>query len=358
MRATLSSLLVACAALSLGRPAAAQHHRGRDREREREALLDQAAAAAEHRHHARALDAAERAGAIRMTPAVRRFIAEELVALDRLADGLRAGRLCVHDAELDLMSAHRAEVLRDCRAMVERLERRVGFVVVRLPPNTAPGAQVHVQGLEVPRAQWGEPQPVDPGAVEVMAELGDMRESLRLQVSAGLTRIWEVSLTPPPPPRPHVTPSPAVARESAPVASAPSVAAPVSAPPPATQGRGGPGVGPWLVTGAGGAMLLGALVVLTRYDALRAEQLQHCREDLTAGVRDCLDAQGLDVTERRDTLRALNNALFFGGLAAVVGGVTWYVVARVRHTERPRTAWRLDVAPGAGGASVQLGATF
>lgn len=342
-------VLCACALGVMARGVYAQSHH--EREHERESLLDQAASAAERHNHARALDAATRAGAIRMTPAVRRFIAEENLELNHLAASLRAARLCVRDAETDLMSAHRADVLRDCRAMVERLERRVGYVVVRLPSNTLPGVQVRVQGDDVPRAQWGEALPVDPGAVEVVAELGELREGLRLQVSPGLTRIWEVSLSAPPPPRPHVTP---VAAQP-PVARAPT---PPIAPAPPPRASEGPGAGPWIVAGVGVALLGGALVTLTQYDALRAEQLQHCTENLTAGTRDCRDARGIDVSDQRDTLRGVNNALFFGGLAALAGGVVWYVVARVQHRERSHAPLHVGVAPSSTGATLVLGAAF
>lgn len=107
-------------------PSAAQP--SRPEERARATLLAESVTARSSGDHARALDLAQRAGAIRMTPSLRQFVAEELQALGRLPEALAAARTCVRDAEIDVTARQREGVLTDCRALVAALE----------PPEAAP----------------------------------------------------------------------------------------------------------------------------------------------------------------------------------------------------------------------------
>lgn len=85
--------------------------------------------------------------------------------------------------------------LEEARATIEQLEPRIPKIVVRVPPGSEQGLQVRVGTQVVPRAAWGAPRPVNPGAVNVEATGGpyiDYRTTL--QVGEGETIEVELAL--------------------------------------------------------------------------------------------------------------------------------------------------------------------
>src|SRR5258706_16394156 len=64
----------------------------------RRALITDAQQASDHGDHRHALDLALRAGQLRMSATLRRFIAEEQNELGRFVEALNSARLCIEEA--------------------------------------------------------------------------------------------------------------------------------------------------------------------------------------------------------------------------------------------------------------------
>jgi hypothetical protein len=328
----------------------------------RDRLIDDSVAARDRNDHGAALALAQRAGEIRMTPSLRQFIAEELAALGRHVEALVAARQCESDAESDTRARFRREVLRECRGLQRTLQRSVADVVIVPPASVPAGFRVTLQGQEVRSELWNVPYPVMPGAVRVEATATGQEFHAEQSIAAGETFRVRIELHPAPAPvEPPPAPAPVVI--SAPVVTpTPAVSAPPVRPSRPLTPRvapSSPGAGPWIVGGVGVAMLGGAVATFVLEQSAREDYgLYQCRENTGAGSRDCVDPAALAVDERRDTLRVVNNALFFGGLAAVTGATVWYLVARLRGTERPASAWNLQFAPTPAGGVAALHGSF
>lgn len=113
----------------------------------------------------------------------------------------------------------------------------------------------------------------------------------------------------------------------------------------------GPGVGPWLVVGGGGALVaLGGVFFVLQAQA----QLSRAVECPRMGSNDvCPDSAALaNATRYHDQAVQWNTAAWVSmgvGAAAVAGGLVWYALAR-RGDEAPRTALRWSLAPVREGA--------
>lgn len=180
---------VACAALlSAAEPASAEP--SPEQVAARRQLIEQAQAAREAADHARALELASLAGELSMSVSLRRFIAEEQLALGQSAAALGSAELCARDAKVP--GALGAEHLGACEALAAQAREHVGFVVLRLEPS-APGARVTIGGHEMPGALLGQRYVVTAGEahIEVSAE-GFAPAEARVTVEPG--REAEVSL--------------------------------------------------------------------------------------------------------------------------------------------------------------------
>ena len=91
----------------------------------RRAFVARAEAARDAGDHAAALDLAERAAALRETPSLALFAAQEAAALGRDADALGHARRCAADAAADAALRNRDRILRLCDAIVRELAPRV-----------------------------------------------------------------------------------------------------------------------------------------------------------------------------------------------------------------------------------------
>src|SRR5260370_40380255 len=89
----------------------------------RRALLEQAEKARDAEDHPRALSLAISAGDIRMTPSLRRFIAEEQYAVGQLADAMRNAERCVQEATDAKAVDNRLAILRACTSSIARPHR-------------------------------------------------------------------------------------------------------------------------------------------------------------------------------------------------------------------------------------------
>lgn len=329
----------------------------------RDRLIDESVAARDHGDHTGALALAQRAGEIRMTPSLRQFIAEELASLGRHVEALVAARQCEADAESDARARYRREVLRECRQLQRTLQRSVADVVIVPPASVPAGFRVTVQGQALRSELWNVPYPVMPGTVRVEATASGQEFHAEQPVSAGETFRVRVELRPAPTPTPtEPPPSPAPVVPAPVVMPAPAAPAPpVQSSPPVSAhiAPSRPGPGPWIVGGVGVAMLGGAVATFVIERSAREDYgLYQCRDNPGEGSRDCVDPAAFTVDERRDTLRVVNNVLFFGGLAAVTGATVWYLVARLRGAERPTTAWNLQLTPTPTGGAATLHGSF
>ncbi len=138
-------------------------------ETSREALVAQAERARDEGDHEAALQLALRAAAIRASPSLELFIAQQRALTGRRAEALEDAARCVQSAEADPALNNRDAILRTCRDLVDELRRGVALVTVRVP-SAQPDLRVVVNGRVLTREQWGRPQPVEPGTVHVEAQ--------------------------------------------------------------------------------------------------------------------------------------------------------------------------------------------
>lgn len=297
-------------------------------------LIDQARAARTGGDHARALDLAQRAGQIEMSLSLRRFIGEEQESLGRVAEAMNSAESCVREGGSARDNAAHVDA---CRAIVARMQSRVGRVTVVAPTPPPAGLRVRVAGNEVPPAVWGVPMLVTPGTVAVDAEAPSYRAFHReVTVAVGGVEPVTVTLEALPAPVAVATPAP-VAVAAAP---APVVAAPVQPPPPPPSS--GAGVGPFVLMGVGALGLGGAVAFLT---VASGDEGEPCADDPSA----------LCETARADTFRTLGWVSLGVGVSAAVGGVVWFFLGRGSSgSSAPRATLTGTPLPGGGTLGMRL----
>ncbi|MBI5516021.1 MAG: hypothetical protein HY909_19720 [Deltaproteobacteria bacterium] len=361
----------------------------------RRELITRAQQAAVRGDHAEALALATRAGSLRMSPPLRRMVAEEERAVGRLAEALGSAQRCVAEVTEDAGLLGRAQHLAACSALVTDLERRVGRLLVR-PPSPAPaGLELRIGEQVLAPALWGFPTVVTPGSVTLEARCPACRPwRQEVQVSAGSTVPVDVTpeaLPPPPPPPP---PPPTVC-EGGRVSPAPghccwpgqglSAGSLCEGPPrcpeglfadgtecrarsanllPPTQPSTGPQALRWVAVGAfvgaGLGLGLGVVGALVRGSALSAfnEGPEGCWRDPRDGgiwaerpenVRACAD------TAERFSLGGTLATVGFtaGGVLAAASMALWLAVPSQRGERR--AALRCGTGPGDLGLSCAVG---
>jgi len=299
----------------------------------RRELIAQADAAAESGDHARAVELARRASALRASPSLTAFLAREHQRLDQRVEALDLARSCLRDVALDAALRNRETIAQVCEGVRAAVEPRVGRVELRVPADAPAGLTVRVGGRAVVAALFGVPVPVMPGAVRVEAEAaGFVRFEREMTVAEGAVGAVDVVLTPVPPPAPPPPPPPPLP------------------PPPPPPLPSSPGVGPWIVGGAGVASLALAGVFYGLASSARTDRDAAC----PVPERCPSAAAGLAGDARDDDyaswLTATNVAIGVGA-AAVAGAAVWYVVARVTGGRATATATWSPTA-------LRLGVTF
>jgi hypothetical protein len=213
-------------------------------------------------------------------------------------------------------------------------------VQVSSPP---PGLVVRVAGHEVNPALYGVAFPVMPGsvAVEVGGE-GVVAAREEVQVRAG-ARV-EVS------PRVQVR----VVEAAATGAGAGGVdarVAPMQAP--VVERSSGPGAGPWVLVGIGGAAAVAGGVMLVLGENARGERDRNCPNGACAGENELRTA-----TDAQDLYLALNPAgiaaLAVGG-TAIIGGLLWYALAPSHSVVRSARVSGFGVVPTQTGITFSIG---
>lgn len=280
-----------------------------------------------------ALELARRAAAVRTTPRLLRFMAVMHYELGEVPESVDLADQCVLASQTSEDPVDRTETLGVCRRMTAELGAQVARLVVRPPPSAAPTLRVFVQGAELPRARWGAPYPVRPGALTVEARDGAAVVLRReLDLAAGAREA--VDLPAPVAPVTPVTPTP---RPNAP-------------PPPMGPAR--VRAAPWILAGAGAALFLGGNLLFVARDAAVDARDGACPGGLCDGAARAA-AQGHD-----DDARAWQAAGYVTlglGAAALVGGAVWGLLDL--RAARPVTA-APAVRVTASGAALGLSGSF
>jgi hypothetical protein len=248
--------LTRAAAAAEGDGAAAPANGGQTRQ----ALLDRAQAERAAGRHAEALAAAQAAGAIKMTSSLRRFLAEELLALDRPARAYDQALRCADEAAEEPPSPNHDAVRVGCRGLLRELAGVVALVSLDLGASPPAGLVVTAGGEAVDLTV--SVHAFTPGPVRVRATAPGAREVVRdVELVAGTARVLVLRL------------EPVVVAAAAP----PPViqGAPVAAAPP-PGGGAGLSRGPVVVGSAGALALATALVLHEISDRRYHSFLQRC----------------------------------------------------------------------------------
>lgn len=341
-----AALAVAFGMLVLPRAAAAQTQQELATRR---ILIEQATAERRQGHHAQALTLAQSAGAVRMTPSVRLFIAQELDATGDPAGALGLAHECVREVERDRSVAHRAALLATCQELETVTRTRIGYLVVRAPEGPVDGLRVTVQGAALNLALLSVPNVVSPGALAVEASApGRLPFTASPVVEPGAT--VEVTLALPPEPvappvvvaAPVVVAPPAVVAHPVPVVRVRRLPMPI----PRSPNR----VAPALLLGGGGAALVGGAVLL----AVRASALDGCT--VQGSAVECDTVAELDAARGANGLAAGAGILLGVGAVAVGAGALWLLLAR--GTAARPAQLTAGVAPVPGGVTFGLTGRF
>jgi hypothetical protein len=265
----------------------------------RRVLVQRAEAARDAGHHDEALDLAERAGRIQMSPSLRLFIAQEEESLGRLAAAFGSTDACVREAERATGIPNRDAIIGECRALNTSLVPRVGYVNVRAPSPEPAGLVVRVDGTVLRDALLGTPFMVTPGSVRVRAEATGMQPFEReVRAEAGQTVNVSLEFVA----APQVTPTPTMT-------PAPSRTVVVTRRYPA-----------WLsVSAVGGAALVASAV----FFVLRNDALAHCSVQGDTAMCDS-PANVARAMNDAPLYNTLTNVSLIAGGVLVAGGLALY----------------------------------
>jgi len=315
--ASITQSLVVGVALAWAAPASAQD--GSDAARR--ALIVDAAAASQAGDHARAIELAARAAALRATPSLRYFLAREHLAVGHPVEAITLAGECASGARADREVHSREALVARCEAVAAEAERGVARLTVRVPTPEPEGLRVTVAGSVLAPPQ--HTVAVIPGPTEVTASAPG-RDPFRATIilAAGARETLAVTLAAPPsPPSPPPPPTPPTP-EAIITASLPT-------PPPQQPPRTPGGAGPWVLVGVGAlGLVVGGVfgaVSIDAHDSRDAACPSATRCDGDAAER--LDAR------YRDAALGANVAFVVGGVS-LAAGLTWWLVARTR-TRRP-----------------------
>lgn len=319
-------------------------------------LLDEATTAVHAGDHARAVQLAEEAATIRVTPSHHLLLAEEHETLSRdagqhghLLNALDHARRCAEGARQNLSLRDRARVLARCDALVSGLVARTARLRLALPLPVPEGLVVDIDQLPVERARWGEPYETLPGVVEVdVAAPGYVPFQQNVTLAAGAEVTLEVTLTPTPRPAPPPEPVPNTLIQTSPYE-----------PPPVPQSETAPRrsvAGPVALLVSGVAVASSAAIFYVLQRNAQSEREGLCPAD-ASGRNACPTVNELvqsdTIREREETLNAFVWISLGVGAVAAVGGMTWLGVSRAASAS-PR--W--SITPTARGAALSVGGTF
>jgi hypothetical protein len=170
---------------------------------DRRALLAQAQRARTQGNHSLALYFAEQAGRLQMTSSVRRFIAEEQLALGQLAEAVTSAEQCVREANAEPPSENHGIVLTGCQDMVRTLVTRVASASVTTVLALPTGIELSLSGRPLARESLVPNEAacvwVMPGRQTLRAQVAGFAPSeVSRELAAG--QVWVVRIDAPPAP--------------------------------------------------------------------------------------------------------------------------------------------------------------
>jgi hypothetical protein len=159
----------------------------------RSRLMDEAKAAHDRHDCAEARQKAEKALSLKSTPSLLRIVAREARDSSAFAEALATSHECFLAATRDKNLRNRKEIMVDCQAIEAAVKGLVGNVVVKI--NGGPDSlSVKVSGHELKPAEYGDPYPVDPGALTVEASAPGY-ETFHAEVSVGRGDMKSVTIS-------------------------------------------------------------------------------------------------------------------------------------------------------------------
>ena len=337
---------LALAALSAGGSAAAQTAGDADARR---LALGQAQEARAANDHQRALEFAQRAGAISMTPSVRQFIAQESNAVGRLGEALRAATLCENEALANHAINSRDAIIASCHALIAALRPRVGYVVLHAegPP---PGLQIRVAGQPVNLILLDADFAVTPGDIAIEASAPGGSFASQVPVAVGAHVRVDVQLHPAETP---VAATPTIISEPTPARPADNA----TAPQPLPHESRSTGIGRPLALaslGVGAVAVVGSVATLAYFFF---GVVAHCSTDGTCAT----DQEAATATALSTPLQAAGYGMLIGGgVLAVLGAIGVVVTGHPHDDTSPGSrARRVHVSPFVAGAFGRaMGAEF
>ncbi len=281
-----------------------------DAEETRQALLQEAAAASQAGDHARAIDRARRAAAIRMSASLRFLLAREELAVGLPLESHTHATACIDEVRAS-PALPNGEVLRArCEALRDEAERSLARLTVRLPSPRPPSLRVVIDGIPAELAQIDVARARLPGAVEVVATAEGFerfRETRTLSVGESAT----ITLT----------------LRGVPGPAAGAVTPPAVRPPTRPDARSVSYAGPWAL----GGVAVAGLISMAVFGGL-ALDAQRDRDARCATAASC-DLAGAEAADGRyrDLATGANVSLVVaGGFAAAA--LTWWLVARANRS--------------------------
>jgi hypothetical protein len=323
-------------------------------------LLESATQASDRGDHARALELAQQAGRIAMSPSLRLFIANEEASLGRVAEALGEAGICRLEAERDPSLNNRAAIIAGCRALQTSLVPRVAHVTLHVSEPRDPHLTVVVAGEVLRETLYGLPYPVNPGDVVVEWYIGSGPHSRSaVHVAPGATVTIDVTppanesasreVPSPATPPPHASAPPTVTTHTQPTPTA--VAHPSSTATAHPANASHVPVGPVVAIAVGAAGLVAAGV----FYGLRMSALSGC--NVHADYVGCATSPEVSAAANANTDTIIADVAVGVGAVAIVAGVVWWIVQRPSASEQT-SARGWFVSPTARATGVSVGGAF
>ncbi len=202
MRNVAAASKLCAVVIGLSRVGLAQAQSTTDDQTMRQSLLRRISEANARGDHQTALDLAQQAAAIQLTPTLMLFIAEQHEQLagapgseTHLVHAALGAELCVRTVVEHRSLPQRDRILVECSAVLDRVNPRLARVRIVVPRSAPPDLVVRVNEQVLPTDSWGLSLPMLPGAVAIVArsQCGFFRRTMR--VSPGSSETVAIDLS-------------------------------------------------------------------------------------------------------------------------------------------------------------------
>jgi hypothetical protein len=207
-----------------------------------------------------------------------------------------------------------ADMKSSAQKVLRQAEGFVATVHVTLDPAEA---TLEVDGH--PAEIEGNELLLDPGQHELIARAPDLAQDRRIvEAISGSTSDLQITLHP-------AGEETAEAQETAapPLQSSPPTPAPAAS-------SSGPGIGPYIVMGAGGALLIGSLVTGLMANSVHSDLEKRCKPT-------CMGDNIESDKKKGKTLVTVTNVLLAGGLLTAAAGAAWLIIGSMNGGQESNT---------------------